>query len=107
MIRIYSRENALQRGNTSTAMAGSVAAAARFLAKAALTGDSSVGIPTDEMKNGIGWRLAFIIGGLLLESWEEGFNYANANEYYRGWREAQAYNADMNTLYRATARTEH
>lgn len=34
MIRIYARENATQRGNSSTAAAGSVAAAVRFLAKA-------------------------------------------------------------------------
>jgi len=55
MIRIYARENALQRGNTSTALAGSVAAAVRFKAKQLFIGDSSVGNPTDEIKNGIGW----------------------------------------------------
>src|SRR5262245_34041133 len=41
MIRIYARENALQRGNTSTALAGSVAAAVRFLAKVDLTAETS------------------------------------------------------------------
>jgi len=41
MIRIYARENALQRGNTGTALAGSVAAAIRFTAKAVLTGGGS------------------------------------------------------------------
>src|SRR5262245_11701898 len=56
MIRIYARENALQRGNTSTAMAGSVAAALRFKAKQILIGQSSVANATDEIKNGIGWR---------------------------------------------------
>jgi hypothetical protein len=34
MIRIYARENATQRGNHSTAVAGTVASAVRFLAKA-------------------------------------------------------------------------
>jgi len=38
LIRIYARENATQRGNAGTALAGSVAAAIRFLAKAVLTG---------------------------------------------------------------------
>lgn len=38
MIRVYARENATQRGNTSTAVAGTVASAIRFLAKAVLTG---------------------------------------------------------------------
>jgi ParB-like nuclease family protein len=37
MIRIYARENATQRGNTGTAVAGSVASAIRFLAKAIMT----------------------------------------------------------------------
>jgi hypothetical protein len=37
MIRVYARENATQRGNSSTAMAGSVASAIRFLAKALMT----------------------------------------------------------------------
>lgn len=37
MIRVYARENATQRGNTGTAMAGSVASAIHFLAKAILT----------------------------------------------------------------------
>ena len=34
MVRIYGRENATQRGNHSTAVAGTVASAIRFLAKA-------------------------------------------------------------------------
>jgi ParB-like nuclease domain len=38
LIRVYARENATQRGNTSTALAGTVASAVRFLAKAILTG---------------------------------------------------------------------
>lgn len=33
MIRVYARENATQRGNSSTAVAGTVASAVRFLAK--------------------------------------------------------------------------
>ena len=39
MIRVYARENATQRGNLGTALAGSVAAAVRFLARGLLTGD--------------------------------------------------------------------
>lgn len=39
MIRIYARENATQRGNHSTAAAGPVAAAIRFLFKAQSLGD--------------------------------------------------------------------
>jgi ParB-like chromosome segregation protein Spo0J len=38
MIRVYARENATQRGNTSSAVAGTVASAIRFLAKSVLTG---------------------------------------------------------------------
>lgn len=44
MIRIYATENATQRGNSSTAIAGSVASAIRFLVKAVMTGNLS-GIP--------------------------------------------------------------
>jgi len=40
MIRIYARENATQRGNHSTAVAGTVASAIRFLAKAQFLGIS-------------------------------------------------------------------
>jgi hypothetical protein len=40
MIRVYARENATQRGNGSTAVAGTVASAIRFLAKAVMTGVS-------------------------------------------------------------------
>jgi hypothetical protein len=38
MVRVYCRENATQRGNTSAAASGSVAAAVRFLAKAIMMG---------------------------------------------------------------------
>jgi hypothetical protein len=38
MIRVYARENATQRGNSSTAVAGTVASAVRFLAKGIMTG---------------------------------------------------------------------
>jgi hypothetical protein len=38
MIKMYATENATQRGNSGTAIAGSVASALRFLAKAVLTG---------------------------------------------------------------------
>jgi hypothetical protein len=40
MIRVYATENATQRGNSSTAAAGTVASAIRFLAKAVMTGDA-------------------------------------------------------------------
>jgi len=39
MIRVYARENATQRGNMGTALAGMVASAVRFLAKAIMVGD--------------------------------------------------------------------
>ena len=42
MIRVYARENATQRGNSSTAVAGTVASAVRFLAKGVMTGSLSV-----------------------------------------------------------------
>src|SRR5262245_7065341 len=54
MIRIYARENALQRGNTSTALAGSVAAAVRYKNKELFNGISSSGFLEDGIKNGIG-----------------------------------------------------
>jgi hypothetical protein len=38
MIRMYANENATQRGNSGTAIAGSVASAVHFIAKALLTG---------------------------------------------------------------------
>jgi hypothetical protein len=38
MIKMYATENATQRGNSGTAIAGTVAAALRFLAKAIMTG---------------------------------------------------------------------
>jgi hypothetical protein len=41
MLRVYARENATQRGNTGTAMAGSVAGALRLIAKAIFTGNIS------------------------------------------------------------------
>jgi hypothetical protein len=40
MIKMYATENATQRGNSGTAIAGTVASALRFLAKAVLTGTS-------------------------------------------------------------------
>jgi hypothetical protein len=46
MIRVYARENATQRGNSGTALAGSIASAARFLAKAVLTGHVSTFLQT-------------------------------------------------------------
>src|SRR5262245_59472316 len=45
LIRVYARENATQRGNTGTAIAGTVAAAIRFLSKAIMTGSSLAGNP--------------------------------------------------------------
>ncbi len=41
MIRMYANENATQRGNNGTAIAGSVASAVRFIAKGLLTGTDS------------------------------------------------------------------
>lgn len=41
MIRVYARENATQRGNSSTAVAGTVASAVRFLAKIFMTQEVS------------------------------------------------------------------
>lgn len=52
MIRIYARENALQRGNTGTALAGSVAAAIRFLMKGSFTGQLA---EIRQLVDGIGW----------------------------------------------------
>jgi hypothetical protein len=40
MVRVYATENATQRGNTSNAVAGTVAAAVRFVAKLLLGGFS-------------------------------------------------------------------
>jgi hypothetical protein len=39
MIRVYARENATQRGMSSTALTGTVAAAMRYVAKMILTGE--------------------------------------------------------------------
>jgi hypothetical protein len=39
MVRIYTRENVTQRGNSGTALAGSVAAALKLIAQAVLTGN--------------------------------------------------------------------
>jgi hypothetical protein len=39
MVRVYASENATQRGNSSTALAGTVASAVRYLAKAIMTGE--------------------------------------------------------------------
>ena len=46
MIRIYARENATQRGNGSTAVAGTVASAIRYLAK-----EQFLGISVDINRN--------------------------------------------------------
>lgn len=52
-VRVYARENALQRGNTSTALAGSVAAAVREILLRELTsGDSTR--PSRPDKDGVG-----------------------------------------------------
>jgi hypothetical protein len=40
MIRVYAKENATQRGSTSTALAGAVSSALKFGLKAMLTGTS-------------------------------------------------------------------
>jgi len=56
MLRIYAEENATQRGSTSTAVAGSVAAALKYLAKHG--GDDTAGNPAALNKtnaHGIGW----------------------------------------------------
>jgi ParB-like chromosome segregation protein Spo0J len=49
MIRMYANENATQRGNTGTALAGTVASAIRFLLKGLFTGDLS-GFPLRSKK---------------------------------------------------------
>ena len=41
MIRVYARENATQRGNSSTAVLGSVASAVRYITKAVHYGDET------------------------------------------------------------------
>jgi hypothetical protein len=51
MIRIYAAENATQRGNSGTAIAGTIAAAIKFIAKALMTGNLS-GFP-ERSKRGI------------------------------------------------------
>jgi hypothetical protein len=38
MVRVYARENATQRGQTSTALTGTVASAVKYVVKAILTG---------------------------------------------------------------------
>lgn len=53
MVRVYARENALQRGNTSTALAGSVAAAVRFLAKGLMTDDPETSKIFEVSRNGL------------------------------------------------------
>lgn len=42
MVKVYAGENATQRGNTSAALAGSVASAIRYLSKAILTGNRNL-----------------------------------------------------------------
>ncbi len=49
MIRMYANENATQRGNSGTSLAGSIASAVRFLAKGLLTGNLS-GFPDTSTK---------------------------------------------------------
>ena len=49
MIRVYATENATQRGNSSTAIAGSVASAVRFLAKLFMAGGEVPGIPGKQL----------------------------------------------------------
>ena len=53
MIRVYARENATQRGNTGTAMAGTVASAIRFLAKAILTNTVDTSLRNSAVKENI------------------------------------------------------
>lgn len=54
MIRVYATENATQRGNSSTAIAGSVASAIRFLAKAMMTGNlTQIGARSPAIARGI------------------------------------------------------
>src|SRR5262245_10410060 len=48
MWRVYTRENATQRGNSGTAMAGSVASALRLVAKALFLGDIGRILPMSE-----------------------------------------------------------
>jgi hypothetical protein len=68
MIRMYANENATQRGNSGTAIAGSVASACKFLLKGVFTGDVG-GFPPRSKKaletlqgqavteRGLGWDL--------------------------------------------------
>ena len=73
MVRVYARENATQRGSTSTALTGTVAAAMKYVAKSILTGIGVAGeisrnfdLPTLRRRllsdDGMGWRvvLAFL-----------------------------------------------
>jgi hypothetical protein len=71
MVRVYARENATQRGQTSTAMTGSIASAVKFVAKGILAGAveeffHSFDLPTLRARflgdEGVGWTviLAFL-----------------------------------------------
>jgi flagellar biosynthesis GTPase FlhF len=62
MIRMYADENATQRGNSGTAIAGSVASAVRFLAKAIMTGEDIPGF------HGISQRALECVSGNLASS---------------------------------------
>lgn len=54
MIRMYANENATQRGNSGTAVAGSVASAVRYLLKGSLIGE----LPEiRQLVDGIGWSI--------------------------------------------------
>ena len=61
MIRMYALENATQRGNSGTAITGTVASAVRFLLKGALVGELS---EIRQLVDGIGWStvLEFLDG---------------------------------------------
>jgi ribosomal protein S12 len=63
MIRIYARENATQRGNSATAVAGSIASAIRYIARAIMTGDSLATIVASEHAL-IKTRERFVLDGI-------------------------------------------
>lgn len=96
MLRVYAEENATQRGSTSTAVAGSVAAALKFLAKHG--GGSSAGNPADgsyAARNGIGWSqivdfLDGIPGVNKNTVIEQLANLKSSGDYERILKDAQA-----------------
>ena len=74
MVKIYSRENATQRGQQSGALLGSVAAAVRLLARGMITEEVSLGkfaqrsegskLGQLQSENGIGWSaVSEVLGG--------------------------------------------